>query len=196
MDFQSDMTPHYRAGIIDVFVKWQYYFQLRAETLFLAVYIFDKFLSIKKLDPKQATLIFVTSVFIAAKFEEIRVVRLRNFLQHCNGDLVSAPMVLNMEKQILELLDYQISYICPYDFLKRLFYIMKSDLDKCELIRHPRLLLPRDAAVLAHLDLLPGLGEGLRGVHLHGGDHRRECRQGAAGAVHQRELQVCGKGGR
>lgn len=97
----------------------------------MAVNLFDTYLSKIPVNRKDTSLLFVTCIFIAAKFEEVKIVRLKNFMVHCDNKDLTHDAVLEMEKKVLELLDYKLTYICPYDFLKRVFFIYRTDLDKC-----------------------------------------------------------------
>ena len=143
MSSQSEIQPYFRSLVVDVFVKWQYFFNLKPETLFLAIYLFDSYLAKCPIGRKTASLLFVTSIFTAAKFEEVKIVRVKNFLAHCDDKDVTADAVFEMEKNILDKLNYELSYVCPYDFLKRIFFIYRTDLDKCNITRHTSMLFYR-----------------------------------------------------
>lgn len=127
--------------MVDMYVKWQYFFGLRVETLFLAIYVFDNYLAVYPVVQRSLSVLFVTCVFIAAKYEEVKIVRLDNFLTHCKEPGVTADAVLEQERDVLEKLNYKLVHICPYDFLKRVFYVCRTDLDKCKLTRRTRVFL-------------------------------------------------------
>ena len=183
---QAEITAYFRALVVEVFVKWQYFFDLRPETLFLAIYLFDGYMAARRINRRTASLLFVTCIFTASKFEEVKIVRLGNFLAHCEDREVTPEAVFDMEKELLERLGYNLSYVCPYDFLKRVFFIYKTDLDKCKLTRHPRLLFHRVLPLQQRLQLLQGVGEGHRRLLCHGGHAEAQDRQGEISAVHIR----------
>ncbi len=140
MERQPEISAFIRSFVVDNFIKWHFVFDLRQETLFLTIYIFDKFLSAKTLNRKKLQLVCMTCLFIACKFEEVKIIRIQDFLKYCDESVTKAN-VLDLENEILGTLNFKLTFISPYDFLKRIFYINTADLDKCLLTR-PSCLLP------------------------------------------------------
>jgi hypothetical protein len=130
MERQPDISVFIRSFVVDNFIKWHFVFDLRQETLFLTIYIFDKFLSAKTLNRKKLQLVCMTCLFIACKFEEVKIIRIQDFLKYCDESVTKAN-VLDLENEILGTLNFKLTFISPYDFLKRIFYINTADLDKC-----------------------------------------------------------------
>ena len=115
--------------------------KMREETLFLAVYILDMYLSKKVIRNKDVDLLLVTIIFIAAKYEETIYVKLFKIL---NGYKIrlEPPQVILFEAEVLAVLDFKLNIVCPYDFLKRIFLIQKiedknfSSIKSCVLFLH------------------------------------------------------------
>ena len=124
----------FRAVVIDNLIKWHYAFDFRQETLFLAVYILDRYLSAKMYPCSNIKMLWVTCLFVACKFEEVKIVRLDQFLRYCEGDITKSG-VFELEHNVLEAIEWKLTLICPYDFLKRIFYINLTDLENCGLTR-------------------------------------------------------------
>lgn len=103
------------------------YLHMREETLFLAVYILDKYMSIKVLRTREIDLLLVTVLFIAAKYEETSFVRLSRIIEGYSKFKLLPESIIELEAQVLSVLNFKLNIICPYDFLKRLFLIHKID---------------------------------------------------------------------
>jgi len=99
IEAQPEIDANVRGVALDWLVEVQGKFKLRKETLFLAVSIFDRFLTTKTVKRKDLQLIMVSAVFIAAKFEEIDPPDVRDFVfitkQACDKDAILA-MEVNM----------------------------------------------------------------------------------------------------
>ena len=71
MKNQTDMNEKMRAMLIDWIIDVHFKFKLKADTLFLTVWLIDKYLSLKKIKRNKLQLIGVTCMLIACKYEEI-----------------------------------------------------------------------------------------------------------------------------
>jgi len=101
--------------------------RMREETLFLAMYIMDKYLSLRAVRLKDLDLFLVAVIFIAAKYEETTYVRLYRIIAGYSNYRFEPAQVIQMEAEVLAVLDFKLNIICPYDFLKRLFLIHKVE---------------------------------------------------------------------
>lgn len=115
-----------RAKMIRKILETHSALKMREETLFLAVYILDRYLSKKVIKNKDVDLLLVTIIFIAAKYEETIYVKLFKILNGYKIRLEPAQVIL-FEADVLAVLDFKLNIICPYDFLKRIFLIQKID---------------------------------------------------------------------
>ena len=153
-----------RAMLVDRIIDWSRYLDSRQETLFLAVYILDRFLSVNKDKRLDMNLLCCTCFFIAMKFEEIKITRISDIVRFTEHH-ISKESVFDLENIILKAIDFQLTFISPYDFLKRLFHIHTADLSSCSLIRHHRLLPARSLPLLPAMLVVHGLRKSLRGLH-------------------------------
>lgn len=101
--------------------------RMREETLFLAIYVMDKYLSLKPIRSKELDLFLVAVLFMAAKYEETTYVRMFRIIGAYSGFRFEPCQVIRMEADILDTLEFKLNIICPYDFLKRLFLIHKIE---------------------------------------------------------------------
>ena len=100
--------------------------RMREETLFLSVYIMDKYLSIKSLTYKEIDLFLATILFISAKYEETIYVKLSRILYEYKSRLEPCQ-IIQLESEVLASIDFKLNLVCPYDFLKRIFLIHKIE---------------------------------------------------------------------
>lgn len=100
--------------IIDVHRK----FRLLPETLYVTVFLIDRFLSVQQIKKSQLHILGVTSLLIATKYEEIYPPELKDLLSVSENKFTRAE-VLAMEKTMLSSLDFNITSPTSYRFLER-----------------------------------------------------------------------------
>ena len=100
--------------IIDVHRK----FRLLPETLYVTVFLIDRFLSLKQIKKSQLHILGVTSLLIATKYEEIYPPELKDLLSVSENKFTRAE-VLAMEQFMLSTLDFNITAPTAYRFLER-----------------------------------------------------------------------------
>ncbi|ODV91742.1 hypothetical protein CANCADRAFT_30077 [Tortispora caseinolytica NRRL Y-17796] len=123
LTFQTEVNQDMRNILVDWLVEVHTSFRLMPETLYLALNIFDRFLTLKQVKIDRLQLIGATCLFIAAKYEEIFPPVAEAFV--FVGDGVFRPEDLHeAEILILNCLDYSMSYPNPMNFLRR---ISKAD---------------------------------------------------------------------
>lgn len=91
---------------------------LQLDTLFLAVSIFDRFLSKRIVTPKKLNLVSVGCFYVASKFEETYYPTIDQMLRFC--PVGKKDDVLLMERIILDDLKYNLGAPTSVTFLKRL----------------------------------------------------------------------------
>lgn len=123
MDHQEDLEWKMRGILVDWLIEVHTRFHLLPETLFLAVNIVDRFLSLKVVQLDRLQLVGVTAMFIASKYEEVISPHVANF-RHVADDGFTEQEILSAERYILSALDYDLSYPNPMNFLRR---ISKAD---------------------------------------------------------------------
>ena len=105
---QTAVTGDMRAVLVDWLIEVAEEFRLVTETLYLTVAYLDRFLSQRHIHPDQLQLLGVTSMFIAAKFEEIfppPVDKFAEITDHC----CSVKAVAAAEIQMLSVLGFHLT---------------------------------------------------------------------------------------
>jgi len=122
LQFQNQINDKMRGILIDWLIEVHHKFNLQEETIFLTVNLIDRFLSKEMIPRTCLQLLGVSSLLIACKQEEILV--------PCISDLVfvtdnaySKTDVFNMEKKILNILDFNV--VIPSSL--RLFEIISQN---------------------------------------------------------------------
>lgn len=125
LDTQSAyyLRPSMRAILIDWLVEVHEKFQCYPETLFLTINLMDRFLSKNKVTLSKLQLLAVTSLFIAAKFEEVNLPKLSDYAYITDG-AASKNDIKNAEMFMLTSLEFNIGWPNPMNFLRR---ISKAD---------------------------------------------------------------------
>ncbi|CAB9501246.1 B-type cyclin [Seminavis robusta] len=124
---QPSITHRMRAILVDWLVEVHSKFRLTPETLYLAVNLVDRFLMREELARSDLQLLGVTSLMIAAKYEEIYPLGLTDLVYICDNAYTRRD-VLDMETTILNALEYQVVIHSAHRFLLR--YLKAAHADK------------------------------------------------------------------
>jgi len=119
MDNQTGLSWKMRNVLTNWLVEVHFKYKLFPETLFLAVNIIDRFLSLKQIPKNQIQLVGIAALLIASKFEEIYSPSIQDFLHDCN-DSYTLDEFLEMERVILCTLGFQLGCPCALTFLRRI----------------------------------------------------------------------------
>ncbi|GAA6052176.1 hypothetical protein JCM3770_001257 [Rhodotorula araucariae] len=123
MSNQNEVTWKMRGILVDWLVEIHTKFRLLPETIFLAVNIIDRFLSVRVVSLVKFQLVGVTALFIAAKYEEVVCPSVQNFLYMTDGGYTDEE-ILKAERYVLGIIGFNLSYPNPINFLRR---ISKAD---------------------------------------------------------------------
>ncbi|KAJ7960499.1 Cyclin [Quillaja saponaria] len=123
MGSQPDINSKMRAILVDWLMEVHRKFELMPETLYLAINIVDRFLSIKAVSRRELQLVGISSMLIASKYEEIWAPEVNDFVCISDNAYVR-EQVLVMEKAILGKLQWYLCVPTAYVFLVR--YIKAS----------------------------------------------------------------------
>lgn len=115
MDKQSEINDKMRAILIDWMIEVHFHFNLKQETLFMAVCIIDSFLSVHFISRRRFQLLGITSLLIACKAQEIYYPHLNKFIL-ATGDAYTKEDIIMMENEILKILSFNIIYPTMNDF--------------------------------------------------------------------------------
>lgn len=126
MDSQPEINVKMRAILVDWLIEVHNKFELTPETLYLTVYIVDRYLSLKAVSRRDLQLVGMSAMLIASKYEEIWAPEVNDFV--CISDRAyTREQVLLMEKSILGKLEWSLTVPTPYVFLVRFIKAALSD---------------------------------------------------------------------
>ena len=152
---KSELNPEMRTVAVDWLVLVHHkIFKFNENTLFLAIQIFDRYLSINDLNTEKTELLLITSFMLASKYNEIDYVNMQETLQLCQNKF-NKEQVIEMEFQILSKLDFEVyaPTMCEYfslyaSYLKLSepkinhgFYILNIILVDFHMLEHPNFML-------------------------------------------------------
>lgn len=123
MENQKELGWPMRGILSDWLVQLHASFRLLPETLFLCINIIDRFLSARVVSLAKLQLVGVTSMFIAAKVEEIMAPSVLDLLDRTDGTYTQSEIFM-AERYVLKTLDWNLSYPNPVHYLRR---ISKAD---------------------------------------------------------------------
>lgn len=134
MDRQSDINGKMRAILIDWLIEVHYKFELMEETLYLTVNLLDRFLSLRPVVRKKLQLVGMTAMLLACKYEEVSVPVVDDLVL-ISDKAYSRQEVLQMEKLIINSLQFNLSFPTPYVFMRRFLKAAEAD-KKLELLSY------------------------------------------------------------
>ncbi|GAA95932.1 hypothetical protein E5Q_02590 [Mixia osmundae IAM 14324] len=123
MDRQVELDWSMRDQLVDWVIDVHTRFRLLPETLFLAINIVDRFLSIREVSVTRFQLVGTAALFIACKYEEVVSPSIKNFCYVTDGGYEEEE-ILKAERYILSQIQWNLSYPNPVNFLRR---ISKAD---------------------------------------------------------------------
>jgi len=120
LEGQTEIMPKMRAVLIDWLVGVHLQFHLLQETLYITVAILDRYLQsdLSTITRKKLQLVGVTSMLIAAKFEEIYAPEVKDFV-YITDRAYTEKEILKMEIRILNVLKFDLGRPLPLHFLRR-----------------------------------------------------------------------------
>ena len=123
MSQQKELQWKMRGILVDWLIEVHTKFRLLPETLFLAVHIVDRFLTLRVCSLPKLQLVGITALFIASKYEEVMCPSIANFIYMADGGYTDDE-ILQAEQYVLQTLDFNLSYPNPMNFLRR---VSKAD---------------------------------------------------------------------
>ncbi|KAG2608468.1 cyclin-A2-1-like [Panicum virgatum] len=115
---QRDITKGMRGILIDWLVEVSEEYKLVPDTLYLTVYLIDRFLSRNYIERQRLQLLGITSMLVASKYEEICAPRVEEFCFITDNTYTKAE-VLKMEGQVVNDLGFHLSVPTTKTFLRR-----------------------------------------------------------------------------
>ncbi|KAG4214182.1 hypothetical protein ERO13_A01G105300v2 [Gossypium hirsutum] len=129
---QHDINEKMRAILIDWLIEVHYKFELMEETLYLTVKVIDRFLSVHQVVRKKLQLVGITAMLLACKYEEVSVPVVEDLIL-ISDKAYSRKEVLDMEKLMINTLQFNLSSPTPYVFMRRFLKAAQSN-KKLELL--------------------------------------------------------------
>ncbi|KAM6541140.1 hypothetical protein CsatB_005587 [Cannabis sativa] len=126
MAHQPDINDKMRAILIDWLIEVHHKFELMEETLFLTVNLIDRFLERQIVIRKKLQLVGVTAMLLACKYEEVSVPVIEDFVL-ITDKAYTKQDVLDMEKLIVNELQFNFSVPTPFVFLRRFLQAAQSN---------------------------------------------------------------------
>ncbi|KAK6150300.1 hypothetical protein DH2020_015232 [Rehmannia glutinosa] len=171
MVHQFDINERMRAILIDWLVEVHHKFELRDETLFLTVNLIDRFLAKQSVVRKKLQLVGLVAMLLACKYEEVSVPVVDD-LVFISDKAYTRKEVLEMEKLMLNTLQFNMSVPTPYVFMTRFlkaaqsdkklellsFFLIELCLVEYEMLKYPPSLLAA-AAIYTAQSTLYGVGQ-------------------------------------
>ncbi|OMP09696.1 hypothetical protein COLO4_05225 [Corchorus olitorius] len=132
MGVQHDINERMRGILIDWLIEVHYKFELMDETLYLTVNLIDRFLAVQQVVRKKLQLVGVTAMLLACKYEEVSVPVVEDLIL-ISDKAYTRKEVLDMEKLMVNTLQFNFSLPTPYVFMRRFLKAAQSN-KKLELL--------------------------------------------------------------
>lgn len=135
MDSQTEINSRMRAILVDWLVEIHFKYRMKKETLFLAVNIVDRYLSLKPVTRNKLQLVGVGGMLIAAKFEEIYPPETKEYVYITDGAYAKED-VLAMEVAVLTAIGFDLCAPTAAHFLERYQRANKCSEVHCHLLQY------------------------------------------------------------
>ncbi|CAN6346351.1 unnamed protein product [Urochloa humidicola] len=118
MGSQPQVTSAMRAILTDWMVEIHAKFEMMPETLYLTIYIVDRYLSLQPVLKRELQLVGIAAMLIASKYEEVWAPEVNDFM-YLADNTYSRQQILVMEKAILNNMEWNLTVPTQYHFLVR-----------------------------------------------------------------------------
>ncbi|XP_071733301.1 G2/mitotic-specific cyclin C13-1-like isoform X2 [Rutidosis leptorrhynchoides] len=125
---QRDVTVNMRSVLVDWLVEVAGEYKLLPDTLYLTISYIDRFLSVNVLNRQRLQLLGVSSMLIAAKYEEITPPQTEDFCD-ITDNTYAKQEVVKMEAEVLKTLRFEMGNPTVKTFLRRFISIGQEDYD-------------------------------------------------------------------
>lgn len=120
----TEINPVMRLILIDWLAEITYNYHLRPQTFYLSIILVDKFLEKKFVSKQNFQLLGTAAMFISSKYEEMYPLKSK-FLIKITDDSYTKEELLEMEKLILKVLEFNVTYPTQYEFLEIFSALLK-----------------------------------------------------------------------
>ncbi|KAJ3197502.1 G2/mitotic-specific cyclin [Irineochytrium annulatum] len=118
MSAQTNLQWPMRTVLVDWLIDLHSKFRLLPETLYMAVNLIDRFLSLRVVSTQKLQLVGVTALLIASKYEEIQPVSLKSMI-YATDESYTEEQLMRAERYVLSVMDFNLRYPSPMSFLRR-----------------------------------------------------------------------------
>ncbi|KAM3142406.1 cell division [Paramecium bursaria] len=118
MSSQLQISPEMRIILLDWLLEVHQRGQMKPHTYFLTLNIMDRYLSRQSISKNKFQLLGATCLFIACKYDEIIPPHLKDIISICDSKY-TVKQILNMESEILQVLDFNLSFVSQIQFLEQ-----------------------------------------------------------------------------
>jgi len=139
-----------RAILVDWLVEVHHMLKLLPETLFLTVFIIDRYLEKSVVTRDKLQLVGITAMFIGAKYEEIYAPECNDFV-HVSDGAYEKDQILETEQIILNTLNFNLTCPSALHFLRRYSKAAGSDYNVHTLCKYLIELVLVDVKMLRYL---------------------------------------------
>lgn len=108
MKNQPDINEKMRAMLVDWLIDVHFKFKLKADTLFLTIWLIDRYLYQKKIHRNKLQLLGVTCMLISCKYEEIYSPEVFDFV-YITENSYEKKDIIDMEMEILIMLEFNVT---------------------------------------------------------------------------------------
>ncbi|KAI8103512.1 hypothetical protein M9435_004849 [Picochlorum sp. BPE23] len=115
---QTDINPAMRSILVDWLVEVGLEYRLSSDTLFMSVALIDRFLSLSDIRRNRLQLVGITAMLVSSKYEEIYAPQVDEFC-FITDSTYTRDEVLSMEKELLKLLEFDLTQPTTKTFLRR-----------------------------------------------------------------------------
>ncbi|XP_060199374.1 putative cyclin-A3-1 [Lycium barbarum] len=144
---QKDVSANMRGILVDWLVEVSEEYKLLSDTLYLTVSYLDRFLSMNVISRQKLQLLGVSSMLIAAKYEEISPPHVEDFC-YITDNTYTKEEVVKMEAHVLKSLKFEMGNPTVKTFLRRFTGVAQVD------YKSPNLQLEFLGYYLAELSML------------------------------------------
>ncbi|XP_075483140.1 G2/mitotic-specific cyclin-2-like isoform X2 [Primulina tabacum] len=190
MTQQFDINEKMRSILVDWLIEVHHKFELRDETLFLTINLIDRFLEKQSVVRKKLQLVGLVALLLACKYEEISVPVVDDLI-FISDKAYTRNEILEMERSMLNTLQFNMSVPTAYVFMKRVlkaaqsdrkletlsFFLIELCLVEYEMLKYPPSFMAAAATYTAQASLY-GIGQWNKTCQHHTGyseDQLLEC---------------------
>ena len=168
-----EITSQIRTKLVDWLFEVLYAYKCEESCMYLTMHLMDTFISKSKtkLTNNDIHLIGVGSLLIASKFEDISPLDVGTLKLKIAHGKFSDKEIKRKERQILEMIDFNVFYTSSYDFIKNFIYDFKYNnrkiLSKLKMKSQMELLESTAAyicKVILHSELFSGYKSSLKAI--------------------------------